>query len=298
MDSKEMEIKDYSGLIIENAGGAYTVETAHGLISCKARGIFRKDGISPCAGDRCCVEGDVITSIAPRKNELIRPPLANIDVIFFVVSTCEPSPNLTLLDKFIAVCEYKEISPVICVTKTDLQDPGNIPDIYGRIGIPVIICKYDDPGECVGKIREICRGKICAFTGNTGVGKSTLLNAVAPELSLKTGEISRKLGRGRHTTRVSRLFKIDDCYIADTPGFSVFETGQYAVIYKDRLKYCFREFEEYEGKCRFTDCNHIAEKGCAVLEAAEKGDIAPSRLASYGEMFKEAQNIKEWETGR
>lgn len=290
--------KIYGGLILENAGGAYTVETEGGLISCKARGIFRKQGLSPCAGDRCVIEGDVITEIAPRKNELIRPPLANLDMMLFVVSTCEPSPSLTLLDKFIAVCEYKEIEPVVCITKVDLRQPGDIPDIYGRIGIPVIVCDHDDPSGFTARIRELVKGKICAFTGNTGVGKSTLLNAVAPGLSLKTGEISRKLGRGRHTTRVSRLFRLGDCYIADTPGFSVFETGQYAVIFKDRLKYCFREFGEYEGKCRFTDCNHIAEKGCAVLEAVEKGDIAPSRHASYSEMFKEAQNIKEWELGR
>ncbi|MCM1579344.1 MAG: ribosome small subunit-dependent GTPase A [Ruminococcus sp.] len=292
-----MESK-YRGLITENSGGAYTVETAEGLVSCKARGIFRKEGISPLAGDRCVVEGDVITEIAPRKNQLIRPPLSNIDVMFFVVSSCEPSPNLLLLDKFIAVCEYKGIEPAICLTKTDLKSPGDIPNIYGRIGIPVIICDYGRPDEFTGRIRELARGKICAFTGNTGAGKSTLLNAIAPELSLKTGEISRKLGRGRHTTRVSRLFKIGDCYIADTPGFSVFETGQYAVILKNEVKGCFREFGEYEGKCRFADCCHTAEKGCAVLEAVEKGEIARSRHASYLEMFNEAKNIKEWETGK
>lgn len=285
------------GLILESLGGLYTVETESGIVQLKARGIFRKDGLSPCAGDRCTVEGGVISSIDERKNSIIRPPLANLDVMVFVISTCEPSPNLTLVDKFIAVCEYKSIQPMIAITKVDLKECGNIPDIYGKIGIPTIVCDYSAPAS-LEPVKAAVEGKICAFTGNTGAGKSTLLNHIAPELELKTAEISRKLGRGRHTTRVSRLYKLFGGYIADTPGFSSFETMQYAVILKDELKYCFREFEEYEGKCRFADCNHIGEKGCAVAAAAENGDIAKSRYESYLEMFEEAKNIKEWEIGR
>lgn len=285
------------GLILESLGGLYTVETESGIVQLKARGIFRKDGLSPCAGDRCTVEGGVISSIDERKNSIIRPPLANLDVMMFVISTCEPSPNLTLVDKFIAVCEYKSIQPMIAITKVDLKECGNIPDIYGKIGIPTIVCDYSDPAG-LEPVKLAVEGKICAFTGNTGAGKSTLLNHIAPELELKTAEISRKLGRGRHTTRVSRLYKLFGGYIADTPGFSSFETMQYAVILKDELKYCFREFEEYEGKCRFANCNHIGEKGCAVAAAAENGDIAKSRYESYLEMFEEAKNIKEWEIGR
>lgn len=285
------------GLILESLGGLYTVETESGIVQLKARGIFRKDGLSPCAGDRCTVEGGVISSIDERKNSIIRPPLANLDVMVFVISTCEPTPNLTLVDKFIAVCEYKSIQPMIAITKIDLKECGNILDIYGKIGIPTIVCDYSDPAS-LEPVKAAVEGKICAFTGNTGAGKSTLLNHIAPELELKTAEISRKLGRGRHTTRVSRLYKLFGGYIADTPGFSSFETMQYAVILKDELKYCFREFEEYEGKCRFADCNHIGEKGCAVAAAAENGDIAKSRYESYLEMFEEAKNIKEWEIGR
>ena len=285
------------GLILESLGGLYTVETESGIVQLKARGIFRKDGLSPCAGDRCTVEGGVISSIDERKNSIIRPPLANLDVMVFVISTCEPTPNLTLADKFIAVCEYKSIQPMIAITKVDLKECGNISDIYGKIGIPTIVCDYSDPAS-LEPVKAAVEGKICAFTGNTRAGKSTLLNHIAPELELKTAEISRKLGRGRHTTRVSRLYKLFGGYIADTPGFSSFETMQYAVILKDELKYCFREFEEYEGKCRFADCNHIGEKGCAVAAAAENGDIAKSRYESYLEMFEEAKNIKEWEIGR
>lgn len=285
------------GLILESLGGLYTVETESGTVQLKARGIFRKDGLSPCAGDRCIVEGGVISGIEERKNSIIRPPLANLDLMVFVISTCEPSPNLTLLDKFIAVCEYKSIKPMIAITKVDLKECGNIPGIYSRIGIPTVVCDYSDP-ESLVPVKEAVKGRICAFTGNTGAGKSTLLNHIAPELELKTAEISRKLGRGRHTTRVSRLYRLFGGYIADTPGFSSFETMQYAVILKDELKYCFREFEEYEGKCRFADCNHIGEKGCAVAAAAENGDIAKSRYESYLEMFEEAKNIKEWEIGK
>ncbi len=282
------------GLILDSLGGLFTVETAQEQVKCKARGIFRKDGISPCAGDRCVIEGELITELLPRKNSIIRPPLANLDLMIFVVSTCEPSPNLTLLDKFIAVCEYKSIEPMVVITKNDLKQNDSIAEIYRKIGIPAVICDYNDPAS-LEPIKESFKGKICAFTGNTGAGKSTLLNHLAPELELETAHISKKLGRGRHTTRVSRLYKLFGGYIADTPGFSGFETMQYAVITKDELRFCFREFEEYEGKCRFADCRHIGEKGCSVEEAASQGLIAPSRRASYLEMFEEAKKIKDWE---
>ncbi len=283
------------GLITESLGGLYTVEADNGeVMKLKARGIFRKDGFSPCAGDRCIVKDGVISEILERKNHIIRPPLANLDVMVFVVSTCEPAPNLTLLDKFIAVCEYKSIEPVIAVTKVDLRENSRIPEIYGKIGITVAVCDYEDGGG-LDIIREKISGRICAFTGNTGAGKSTLLNHLAPELEIQTAEISKKLGRGRHTTRTSRLYKLFGGYAADTPGFSSFETMQYAVIFKDKLKYCFREFDEYEGKCRFADCCHIKEKGCEVLEAVKRGEISRSRHESYLEMFEEAKNIKEWE---
>ncbi len=285
------------GLILESLGGIYTVETSEGDIQCKARGIFRKDGLSPCAGDRCFVEDGVISEIEERKNSIIRPPLANLDLMIFVVSTCEPSPNKLLLDKFIAVCEYKNIEPMIAITKIDLMRDRELADIYSSIGIPVVVCDYENP-ESLELIRNSVNGRICAFTGNTGAGKSTLLNHIAPELEIKTAEISKKLGRGRHTTRVSRLYKLLGGYIADTPGFSSFETMQYAVILKDKLKYCFREFEEYEGKCRFADCNHIGEKGCAVAEAVSEGRISAARHENYKAMFEEAKSIKEWEIGK
>ena len=300
MQTAEMAAEALAGLILKSVGVLYFVETPCGVIECRARGIFRKENISPCAGDRVkiSVEKDgtgVIDEISPRKNCIIRPPMANLDNLVFVVSTCEPSPNYQILDKFIAIAEYKKISSIIAVTKNDLEKMPEISEIYSRIGIKVFEVDYDDESSYL-PLYDMLAGKISAFTGNTGAGKSTLLNHIDPSLGLATGEISRKLGRGRHTTRQVELFKLENGgYIADTPGFSTFETNKYDIILKDDLKYCFREFAEYEGKCRFPDCAHVKEKGCAVLEAVENGEIARSRHKDYCEMYEEAKQIKEWE---
>ena len=281
------------GLILESLGGLYTVETESGIVQLKARGIFRKDGLSPCAGDRCTVEGGVISSIDERKNSIIRPPLANLDVMVFVISTCEPSPNLTLVDKFIAVCEYKSIQPMIAITKVDLKECGNIPDIYGKIGIPTIVCDYSDPAG-LEPVKAAVEGKICAFTGNTGAGKSTLLNHIAPELELKTAEISRKLGRGRHTTRVSRLYKLFGGYIADTPGFSMIDFTRYDYYELADLPHVFREFEPCLGNCRYSRCTHTCEDGCAVLEAVRTGAIPTTRHESYLSIYADLKDKRRW----
>ncbi|MBQ4256787.1 MAG: ribosome small subunit-dependent GTPase A [Oscillospiraceae bacterium] len=283
-----------NGLILDSLGGIFTVETEEGTVEAKARGVFRNKGLTPVAGDRCVVEEGLITELLPRKNSLIRPPLANLDVCVFVVSTTEPAPDMLLLDKFIAVCEYKDIAPCIALTKVDLKENPLIPEVYRRAGIPAVICDYETGGG-IAEIKKLVRGKICAFTGNTGVGKSTLLNHLAPQLSLETSHISRKLGRGRHTTRVSRLYPLFGGYVADTPGFSTFDTMQYAVIHKEELAMCFREFDQFTGKCRFSDCTHTKEKGCEIIAAVEAGEIAKSRHDSYVTMFEEAKRIKDWE---
>lgn len=284
-----------SGIIIKCLGGLYSVESPDGIYECKARGVFRNRGISPCVGDRVTVEDGVITEIADRKNCIIRPPLANLDQLIFIVSTCEPAPNYLILDKFIAIAEYKGITPVVVITKTDLGDSRPIHEIYSGIGIDVVEVKYDDEAS-VEAVRAILNGKISAFTGNSGAGKSTLLNAVDPTLNIATGEISRKLGRGRHTTRHAELYKLSGGgYIADTPGFSTFETNRYDIIRKEELAGCFREFDGLTDKCRFRDCAHICEKGCAVVEAVERGEISVSRHESYKTMYEEAKQLKEWE---
>lgn len=283
------------GIIIKCLGGLYTVESPDGIYECKARGVFRSKGVSLYTGDNVLFSDGVITEVLERKNCIIRPPLANLDMLVFVVSTCDPSPNYLLLDKFIAIAEFKNIEPVIVITKIDIEDCENIERTYKSIGIKVYKADYSTP-ETIEEIRSALAGKISAFTGNSGAGKSTLLNAIDPTLNIPTAEISKKLGRGRHTTRHAELYRLSDGgYIADTPGFSTFETNKYDIIRKEELACCFREFRQYTDNCRFSDCSHTCEKGCAVLEALDRGEIIKTRHSSYCEMYNEAKLIKEWE---
>lgn len=283
-----------SGIITKCLGGLYTVETLDGILECKARGIFRNRGISPYVGDTVEIQNGVISEILNRKNCIIRPPLANLDQLIFIVSTCNPSPNYLILDKFIAIAEYKEITPIIAITKTDLGSGAEIKEIYKNIGIDVFEIDYNNP-ETIEVFRNLLKGKISALTGNSGAGKSTLLNAVDSDLNIPTAEISKKLGRGKHTTRHAQLYKLSEGgYIADTPGFSTFETNRYDIIRKEELADCFREFRKYTD-CRFRDCSHTCEKGCKVIEALENGEISSSRHESYCTMYEEAKQLKEWE---
>ncbi len=293
MATKEVSV----GTIIKSIGGLYTVKSFDGMLECKARGKFRKDNVSPVVGDSVEVSNGVIEKILPRKNYIIRPPLANLDIMVFVTSMVKPSPNLTLLDKFIAICEFKGITPIVALTKVDLASYQNVYNIYSKVGIEVFVIDYDTP-KVVENLKEKLANKISAFTGNSGVGKSTLLNAIDSSLNIPTGEISEKLGRGRHTTRHAELYPLDNGgLIADTPGFSTFETNKYDIIKKERLAECFREFTPYLGKCKFNDCSHTKEKGCAILEAVQSGEVSQSRHNSYCEMFEEAKLLKDWEIG-
>lgn len=269
-----------------------------GNIKCAARGIFRNKGISPAAGDRVLVEGEgadaVITKIYDRRNFLVRPPLANLDRLVLVNSTAEPAVNRFILDKLIAIADGKGIEPIVVFTKIDIENAGDLPEIYRGIGIPV--CTVDNiTGEGADSVRELIKGKTAAFVGNSGVGKSSLLNVLYPELGLETAHISRKLGRGRHTTRQVELYKKDGGYIADTPGFSTVDTERYVRISKEELPYAFREFREYLGECRFANCAHVKEQNCAVRAAADEGKISRSRYESYLRMFEEAGRINDWD---
>lgn len=288
-----------TGIITKAIGGLYTVDASDGIYECNARGVFRKKKISPMCGDRvnftAAGEGFVIEEILPRSSELIRPPLANLDLLVFVSSTVEPRPNTLLLDKFIAIAEFKGIRPVVVFTKVDKQSGAELAEIYRSAGIDVFECD-NVTGEGSAEVKAMLQGKLSAFTGNTGVGKSSLLNNMFPELELATGEISKKLGRGRHTTRHVQLYKLEGGgYIADTPGFSSFDTNRYDIIFKDKLAGCFVEFADYTDKCRFPDCSHTKEKGCAVIEAVKAGEIPQSRFDSYVQMYEEAKQLKEWE---
>ncbi len=289
------------GLIVRALSGFYYVKTKEGQeVECRARGLFRKQEISPCVGDRVELEetsegkGQVV-AILPRKNSLVRPPVANLDLLVLVVSACEPVPNLLVLDKLLAIAEYQNIPPAIVLTKSDLEDPSPVADIYRTAGYPVFVVS-SETGKGVEDVRAFLSGKLCAFTGNTGVGKSSLLNRIDPRLSIETAQISQKLGRGRHTTRHVQLYEQPGGgYIADTPGFSAVDLERFQVIFKEDLELCFPEFEPYRTKCRFTGCSHTKEKGCAVLAAVEAGEIPKSRHESYLALYEDAKNIKEWE---
>ena len=234
-----------------------------------------------------------IEEICTRKNTLTRPPMSNIDNLVIVVSVAQPNYNTLIIDKMIAAAELKKIEPIIVISKSDLGDTKQVKEIYENIGIKIFEFSKYDTGN-IHDIKKLFKNKITAFTGNTGVGKSTLLNILYPEFNLETGEISQKLGRGRHTTRHIELYKIEGGYVADTPGFSTVDIERYELIKKDEIQYCFREFSDYIGKCKFSSCMHICEKGCAVLEALSENKINKSRHNSYVSMYNEVKDIKEW----
>ncbi len=282
------------GLIIKAISGAFYVQTPDAILPCKARGIFRKRGIAPVAGDHVRIEDDSIVEILPRKNELVRPKAANIDLALMTVSTVQPVPNSYVLDKLITICEFKKIEPIIILTKTDLKKDDAFSSIYKNAGFTVI--QTGEGIENREEILSIMRGKVSIFIGNTGVGKSTLLNRLFPDLDLRTAAISDKLGRGRHTTRQVELYPVPGGgYVADSPGFSSVELEAYEPIRKEELADCFREFKPYLGKCQFIDCSHRKEKGCAILEAVKEGKISMSRHESYIMLYEEAMQVPDWQ---
>ena len=282
--------------IVKGIGGFYYVRTPEGVVECKARGIFRKRGITPVAGDNVALspDGTMIDEILPRKNVFIRPPIANLDVLFIVASTTQPVPSTLVLDQLTAAAIYKDVQPVLVVTKADLAAADQLAEAYAGSGIPLVQLHYDT-GEGLDEIRAMIEGKLCAFCGNSGVGKSTLLNALAPELKRETGQISQKLGRGRHTTREVEVFEVSGGRLADTPGFASLEAQKLCRIPKEDLQHTFPEFGPYFGQCRFTGCSHRSETGCAVRQAVEEGKIGKTRYASYLAMYEEASARKEWE---
>lgn len=284
---------------MKSIGGFYYVRCDDKEYECKARGSFRKSGNSPCVGDKVIIavpeEGfSAIEEILPRKNKLKRPALANIDTLVIVCSTVDPAPNFAVIDKMTAAAENNNMTPLIVVSKNDLQNGDEVAKIYRNSDIAVFQCSPDNTEEAK-KLRDFLKGKVTAFTGNSGVGKSTLLNMLFPDLELQTGQISQKLGRGRHTTRVVELFELDGCFVADTPGFSTVDLQRYEMIDKTQLQYCFPEFEKYLGECQFTSCSHTCEKGCRILQALNDGEIEQSRHRSYVAMYNEVKDIKSWQ---
>lgn len=288
------------GIILKGIGGLYFVETADAVFECKARGIFRKSGQKPLVGDEVDIligedgANNTIEKIYPRRSELMRPPVANLDRLFILSSVRDPNPSTLIIDKMTAIACWKNIEPIIVITKDDLGDTSELRGIYEKAGIPFFSVSSRD-GRGADEVKAMLSGHISAFAGNTGVGKSSLLNLIAPGLSLKTGEISDKLGRGRHTTRAVELYKLCGGYVADTPGFSSLTGENSEMIPVDELPFCFPEFEKYLGKCRFTSCRHINDKGCEIVAAVESGEISESRHNSYIALYNESKDIKEWE---
>ena len=293
------------GKIIKGIAGFYYVHTGNSqqspsIYECKAKGSFRKKNITPLVGDYVVIEADgekgTVIEILDRKNYLVRPPVANIDRLFIVASVLDPKPNLYVIDKLSAFSVFHGIEPVIVFSKCDMADAREYSEIYEKSKMKVICCSSVS-NEGIEEIISLFDGKVCAFTGNSGVGKSSILNAICPELELATGETSSKLGRGKHTTRTVRLYKIAGGFVADTPGFSSidFENSSER-IFKDQLADCFPEFAEFTEDCRFSiSCSHTADKGCAVLKAIEDGLVARQRHESYLKMYEEVKNFKKWE---
>ena len=297
MNNQNTSLKK-SGIILKGIGGFYYVETADGVFECKAKGKFRKDGITPLAGDRVIVElnqnaENTISVIEERNNFLKRPPVANIDQLLIVVSMRDPEPNTLVIDKMTALAEKNGIEPILVFSKTDLASAERLIGIYKTTGYKLYKIAPDDH-EDLEAIKVELSGKLTAFTGNSGAGKSTLINALCPNLSLNTGEISSKLKRGRHTTRQAEIFHIGDGLIIDTAGFSSIDLISNDPILKDDLVNYFPEFAEYIGQCKFTSCSHTCEKGCKICEMTEKGIISKSRHDNYVFLYNEAKNIKEW----
>ena len=290
------------GKIIRGIAGFYYVHVVEsGVYECKAKGIFRKDGIKPLVGDDVEIEildeknmeGNIM-QILPRRNDLVRPAVANIDQALVVFAAAKPKPHFQLLDLFLVMMESKEIPAILCFNKSDIVDDAEIAslkEIYENCGYPLLFTSAKEETN-IDELKELLRGKTTAIAGPSGVGKSSLINQLQSGVKMETGSISRKIERGKHTTRHSELIVLEEgSYIMDTPGFSSLYVGD---MEKEELKYCFPEFSAYEGKCRFNGCSHTHEPGCAVREAVEEGKIHRMRYEDYTFLYRELQEKKRY----
>ena len=288
------------GLIRKALSGFYYVDDGEAVVTCRARGKHRRAGLTPLVGDRVrftpLEDGSgALDEILPRKNEFCRPAVANIDLLVVVASQAVPVTDPFLIDRVAAIAAARGVETLICVNKWDLEPGESLARIYERAGFPTLRVSAAT-GEGMDALRQAISGKVCAFTGNSGVGKSSILNALEADFDLATGEISDKLGRGRHTTRHVELFRLScGALAADTPGFSSFDVDKMELERKEELQYAFREFAPYLGKCQFLDCAHVKEKGCAVREAVRAGEIPESRHRSYVRLYEQAKAIPDWE---
>ena len=287
------------GIIIKALSGFYYVIADSKIYTCKARGSFRKSGVSPLVGDRVefTPQPDftgVVDQIIPRKNCLSRPPVANIEKLFILSSFSDPSPNTLIIDKLTVIARHNRIEPIIVFNKSDMGDFGEFKRIYENAGFKTFVISAVT-GDGLEQLKQEISGSICAFTGNSGVGKSSVLNALLGQNLIPTGDVSEKLGRGRHTTRHTEIYPLESGgFVADTPGFSSIEAGNDYSL-KENLVNCFCDFYNFTDNCRFTSCSHTTEMGCGVLKAVSEGKIEPTRHQSYKTLFDELKGLKEWE---
>ena len=287
------------GLIVKAISSFYYVDFENTVYECKARGNFRKMGVSPVVGDYVefsptDLSHGVIEEIKPRKNCLSRPVIANIDKIIIVSSFSCPSPDTLIIDRLTAVAVYYGIEPIIVFNKSDTGDFSEYKKIYQNAGFKVFVVSAKD-NIGIDDLRKEIGSSFCAFAGNSGVGKSSIINCLFGDLNLRTGEVSQKLGRGRHTTRSSEIYELFGGEVVDTPGFSSLEIEKIETVLKEDLQFCFRDFEPFLNECRFSSCSHTKEKGCAVIKAVEDGKIEFSRFESYKMLYDQLKDLKQWQ---
>ena len=288
------------GRIRKALSGFYYVDTGSEVLTCRARGKFRKEGISPLVGDRVEVrelgngEG-FVEAILPRKNAFSRPAVANIDQLVVIASGAIPKTDPFLIDRVAAIAALKDCGVMVLLNKCDLDCADALYAVYAAAGFPTLRVSAET-GEGIEELKPLIAGKLSAFTGNSGVGKSSILNALDPAFQLQVGDVSQALGRGRHTTRHVELFHLScGSDVVDSPGFSSFETDELNLELKHRLPETFVEFRPYLDQCRFVGCSHTKEKGCAVLEAVRAGKIQRSRHASYVRLYEELKSLQDWQ---
>ena len=291
--------EELTGRIVRSLSGFYDVITPRGLITCRGRGVLRREDSVPLTGDiaRITVERGkgMVEEILPRRNSFIRPAVANVDLLVIFASAVNPVTEPFLIDRVAALAADRQVEVALCLNKSDLDPARELAALYRKAGFAVFSTSAQT-GEGVEALRATLEGKLTAFTGNSGVGKSSILNCLCPGLTLATGEVSEKLGRGRHTTRHVELFSLgENTFVMDTPGFSSFDTDQMDVILKENLQYAFPDFAPWLGRCQFADCSHRAEPGCTVRAAVASGEIVPSRYDSYLRLYEKSAQIKQWE---